>query len=77
MTRAGLAGAAGAWIRATESQILGQPVLPPMHGVSSYQISRSVDDPSYVMIDLDFDTQANAEALLTVMRGVAQVPGKM
>jgi hypothetical protein len=46
------------------------------HGVSSYQISRSVEDPSYVMIDLEFDTQANAEGLLGVMQGVWAGPGK-
>lgn len=39
-------------------------------GVRRYQVSRSVDDPSYVMIDLEFDTLGQAEALLANMRRV-------
>lgn len=46
------------------------------HGVRSYEISRSVEDPDFVMIDLDFDTQEDAESLLGVMRGVWAGPGK-
>jgi hypothetical protein len=46
------------------------------HGVRSYQISRAVDDPSLVMIDLDFETQDGAEDLLAVMRSVWAGPGK-
>lgn len=41
-------------------------------GVRRYQILRSVDDPKYVMIDLEFDTRAEAEALLASMRQVWQ-----
>ena len=61
-----------AWKRAFD----GDPADRKGHGVSSYQISRSVEDPSYVMIDLEFDTQANAEGLLSVMQGVWAGPGK-
>ncbi len=39
-------------------------------GVRSYRIHRPVDDPSYLMIDLDFDDVAGAEALLTILRDV-------
>ena len=35
-----------------------------------YQISRAIDNPNYVMIDLEFDTVAQAEALLAAMRVV-------
>jgi hypothetical protein len=61
-----------AWKRAFDSD----PADRKGHGVSSYQISRSVEDPLYVMIDLEFDTQANAEGLLGVMQGVWAGPGK-
>ena len=37
-------------------------------GVRAYRIQRPVDDPNYLMIDLDFDDEAGAEALLTILR---------
>ena len=41
-----------------------------------YQISRPLDDAKYVMIDLEFDTVEQAEALLAAMRVVwARVEG--
>ena len=46
------------------------PVDRRKSGVRRYQIMRSVDDPNYVLIDLEFDTQAEAEALLAAMRQV-------
>jgi ribosomal protein L35AE/L33A len=39
-------------------------------GVRRYQILRSLDDPNYIMIDLEFDTKAEAEGLLAKMRMV-------
>ncbi len=39
-------------------------------GVRRYQVSRSVEDPNFVMIDLEFDSTAEAEGLLTKMRQV-------
>jgi hypothetical protein len=39
-------------------------------GVRRYQVLRSVDDPNYVMIDLEFDTLEGAEGLLTKMRRI-------
>ena len=39
-------------------------------GVRRYQILRALDDPNYVMIDLEFDTSREAEALLAAMRVV-------
>jgi len=46
------------------------PVGRVKSGVRRYQILRSVDDPNYVMIDLEFDTASQAEALLAAMRAV-------
>lgn len=39
-------------------------------GVRRYQILRSMDDPNYVMIDLEFDSKGEADALLAAMREV-------
>ncbi|HEY6399092.1 MAG TPA: hypothetical protein VIX82_16720 [Solirubrobacteraceae bacterium] len=46
------------------------PVGRERSGVRRYEILRSIDDPTYVMIDLKFDTVTEAEALLGAMRGV-------
>lgn len=51
------------WKRAFDSD----PVGREKSGVRRYQILRPVDDPNYVMIDLEFDTAAEAEALLAAM----------
>ncbi|MGZ5415435.1 MAG: hypothetical protein ACXWDC_10120 [Aeromicrobium sp.] len=40
------------------------------HKVRRYDVSRPVDDPHYVMVRLDFDSRGEAEAFLTMMRGV-------
>ena len=37
-------------------------------GVRRYRIFRPVDDPTYVMLDLDFDQGSAAEAFLAVLR---------
>ncbi len=37
-------------------------------GVRSYRIQRPVDDLNYLMIDLEFDDAAGAEALLNILR---------
>jgi hypothetical protein len=39
-------------------------------GVRRYRIMRRVEDPKYVLIDLEFDTVGEAEALLAGMRVV-------
>jgi hypothetical protein len=54
------------WKKAFDSD----PVDRKKMGVRRYQVLRPVDDPNYVMIDLEFDTQAQAEALLAAMRAV-------
>jgi hypothetical protein len=54
------------WKKAFDSD----PVGREKSGVRRYQILRPVDDPHYVMIDLEFDTASQAEALLAAMRVV-------
>ncbi len=54
------------WRRAFDSD----PVGRERSGVRRYQILRPVDDEKYVMIDLEFDTVSQAEALLAAMRVV-------
>jgi ribosomal protein L35AE/L33A len=54
------------WKQAFDSD----PVGRQRSGVRRYQISRSLDDPNYVMIDLEFDAKYEAEALLAAMRQV-------
>ena len=54
------------WKRAFDSDPVGREKM----GVRRYQILRAVEDPNYVMIDLEFDTVSQAEALLAAMRVV-------
>ncbi|MCJ0867936.1 hypothetical protein [Streptomyces sp. AP-93] len=53
-----------AWKAAFDSDPLGRE----KSGVKSYRILRPADDPGHVMIDLDFDTAAEAEALEAALR---------
>ena len=46
------------------------PVGREKSGVRRYRISRPQDDDKYIMIDLEFDTATQAEALLAAMRVV-------
>jgi len=54
------------WKRAFDSD----PVDRKKSGVRRYRVQRPLDDPNYVLIDLEFDTQGEAEALLAAMRKV-------
>jgi hypothetical protein len=54
------------WKQAFDSD----PVGRERSGVRRYAILRPVDDPNYVLIDLEFDTKSEAEALLAAMREV-------
>jgi hypothetical protein len=54
------------WKQAFDSD----PVGREKSGVRRYQILRLIDNPNYVMIDLEFDTAQQAEALLAAMRVV-------
>jgi hypothetical protein len=54
------------WKKAFDSDPAGRA----QSGVRRYSILRGIDDPKYVMIDLEFDSQAEAEGLLAAMRQV-------
>ena len=54
------------WKRAFDADPVGRKKM----GVRRYRVSRAVDDPKFVMIDLEFDTVAEAEGLLAAMRVV-------
>jgi hypothetical protein len=54
------------WKQAFDSD----PVGREKSGVRRYQILRPIDDPNYVLIDLEFETIDQAEALLAAMRVV-------
>lgn len=54
------------WKQAFDSDPVGREKMR----VRRYQILRPVDNPNYVMIQLEFDTASDAEALLTAMRAV-------
>jgi hypothetical protein len=54
------------WKQAFDSD----PVDRKGSGVRRYQILQGLDDPDEVMIDLEFDTKREAEALLSAMRRV-------
>ena len=55
-----------AWKRAFDSDPAGRQ----RSGVRRYRVSRAVDDPNYVMIDLEFDTREGAEGLLRTMQRI-------
>ncbi|MBK6770383.1 MAG: hypothetical protein IPG72_15505 [Ardenticatenales bacterium] len=48
------------------------PAGREVSGVRRYRVYRPVDDPRYVIIELDFDTQPMAEAFVAKMRGIWQ-----
>jgi hypothetical protein len=54
------------WKAAFDSDPVGREKMQ----VRRYQILRPMDNPNYVMIQLEFDTAKDAEALLNAMRAV-------
>lgn len=60
------------WKRAFDSDPLDRKGA----GVRRYQIHRSVTDPNFVMIDLEFDSVDKAEALLQKLRNLWNGPAK-
>jgi hypothetical protein len=48
----------------------GDPAARERSGVRRYRILRAVDDPNDVMIDLEFDSRGEAEAMLTTLRAI-------
>ncbi|MGE5602467.1 MAG: hypothetical protein ACM30E_05425 [Nitrososphaerales archaeon] len=62
------------WKKAFDSD----PVGRIQSGVRRYWISRPVDDPNHVSIDLEFASQSEAAGLLAAMRKVwARVEGQI
>ena len=54
------------------------PINRKKSGVRRYRIFRPVDDPSYVIVDLEFDTLNEAEAALAALRNLwSQVEEKV
>ncbi len=61
------------WKRAFDND----PVGRQKSGVRRYHIMRPVDNPKYVIVDLELDSADQAESLLGALRGVwRQVEGK-
>ncbi len=54
------------WKQAFDADPVGRERM----GVRRYQVLRPVDDPNYVMIDLEFDSRREAEGLLAAMRAI-------
>lgn len=52
------------WKKAFDSDPVGREKA----GVRRYQILRPIDDANYVIVDLEFDTVSQAEALLAALR---------
>lgn len=60
------------WKQAFDSDPVGRRQM----GVQRYRILRPVDNPNFAIIELEFETTAQAEALLAAMRKVwARVEG--
>lgn len=59
-------------VQASDSDPIGRE----KSGVRRYRVLRPINDPKYVMIDLEFDTPDDAEALLDAMRAVWAGPAR-
>ena len=63
-----------AWKKAFDSD----PINREQSGVRRYRISRQVDNPNYVIIDLEFDNLKDAEAVHTALQKLwNRVEGKV
>ncbi len=63
-----------AWKQVFDSDPIGREKV----GVRRHQVLRAIDDPNVVMIDLDFETEDQADAFLATMRGIwSQVQGTL
>lgn len=58
------------WKAAFDSDPIGRERL----GVRCYQVLRAIDDPNYVMIDLEFEDPKAAEAALVALRELWRSP---
>jgi hypothetical protein len=55
-----------AWKEAFDSDPLGRE----RSGVRRYRVLRPVDDPKYIMVDLEFDSSSEAEAFRAALEGL-------
>jgi len=63
-----------AWKKAFDSDPLGRE----KSGVRRYRVLRAADDPNYVMIDLEFDSSGQAEALRSALSALwSRVEGEI
>jgi hypothetical protein len=53
-----------AWKKTFDSDPFGRA----QSGVRRYRVMRATDDPNYVMVDLEFETVSEAEAILAMLR---------
>jgi ribose 5-phosphate isomerase len=62
------------WKKAFESD----PINRKKSGVRSYRIFQPIDDPNYVIVDLEFDNLKDAENTLAALRNLwGKVEGKV
>jgi hypothetical protein len=54
------------WKEAFDSDPIGRK----QSGVRRYRVLRPIDDPNYVMIDLEFDSLNEAEAVRAALQGL-------
>ena len=54
------------WKEAFDSDPMGRK----QSGVRRYQVLRPIDDPNYVMIDLEFDSSNEAQAFRVALQGL-------
>jgi len=52
------------WRKAFDSDPIGRRKM----GVRRYRVCRPTDDPNYALVDLEFDSAAEAEACLSALR---------
>ena len=55
-----------AWKAAFDSD----PVRREQSGVRRYRVLRPIDDPNYVLVDLEFDSAGEAEAMLAALHAL-------
>ena len=51
------------------------PIHREASGVRRYEIYRPIGDPNYIAVDLEFDTQGEAEAFRTALEQLWRSPG--
>lgn len=63
-----------AWKMAFDSD----PLARKQSGVRRHRVMRPIDDPQYAMVDLEFDSLSEAEAMLAALRDLwSKVGGRI